>query len=70
MGLKSSLFLIGPLELIGLWFGEDQRADIINAHAEKRMDCVLQMFIIALHSIMNTVGRTMYAIKKPTNMHS
>ena len=26
MGLKWSVFLIGPIYLIGMWFGEDQRA--------------------------------------------
>jgi hypothetical protein len=28
MGLKWLSFLIGPLDLIGIWFGEDQRANI------------------------------------------
>ena len=30
MGLKWLDFLIGPLVLIGMWFGEDQRANIIG----------------------------------------
>ena len=32
MGLKWLIFLIGPLDLIGMWFGEDQRANILKTH--------------------------------------
>ena len=27
-----AVFLIGPVYLVGMWFGEDQRANIIKAH--------------------------------------
>jgi hypothetical protein len=32
MGLKWLIFLIRPLDLIGMWFSEDQRANIIKTH--------------------------------------
>ena len=32
VGLKWSIFLIGPLYLIGVWFGEDQRANIVKTN--------------------------------------
>jgi hypothetical protein len=28
--------------LIGIWFGEDQRANTIKTHIQKRLDCVLK----------------------------
>ena len=31
-GLKWLVFYIGPLDLIGMWFSEDQRANIIKTH--------------------------------------
>ena len=32
-GSLSALFLlIGPLDLIGMWFGKDQRANMIKTH--------------------------------------
>ena len=34
--------LIHTYEPIGMWFGEDQRASIINTHAEKRVDYVFK----------------------------
>ena len=30
MGLKWLVFLIGPLDLVGKWFGEDQRANVMK----------------------------------------
>ena len=32
MGLKWLVFLIGPINLIGMWFGEHQRVNIIKTH--------------------------------------
>ena len=32
MGLKWLVFFIGPLDLIGMWFGENQIASIIKTH--------------------------------------
>ena len=29
---KWLIFVIGPLDLIGMWFGEDERASIIKRH--------------------------------------
>ena len=37
MGLIDSIF-IKPLDLIGMWFNEDQRANIIKTHVLKRLD--------------------------------
>jgi hypothetical protein len=31
-GFQVAHFLIGPLYLIGMWFGENQRANIIKTH--------------------------------------
>ena len=42
MGLKWHLFLIGPLYLIGMWFGEDERASTIKTHVSKRLDYVFK----------------------------
>ena len=42
MGLKQLVFLIGPLYLIGMWFGEDQRTKIIRTLCFKRLDCVFK----------------------------
>ena len=41
-GVMRLLFLIGRLNLIGMWFGEDQRANIIKTHVSKRLDCVFK----------------------------
>ena len=32
---KWFIFLIGPLYLIGMWFNEDQRANIIKTHVSR-----------------------------------
>ena len=37
MGLKWLVFYIGPLDLIGMWFGEDQRANIVNTTCLKEI---------------------------------
>jgi hypothetical protein len=34
-------FLIGPLYLVGVWFGEDQRISTIKTHVLRRLDYVL-----------------------------
>ena len=31
-GSEWPIFLIGPLDLVGMWFGEDQRTNIIKTH--------------------------------------
>ena len=35
MGLKWLLFLIGPLDLIGIWFREDQRTNITKTRVSR-----------------------------------
>ena len=42
MGLKWLVFSIKPLCLIGIWFGDDQRADIIKTHVAERSDYVFK----------------------------
>ena len=37
-GLQWLIFLIRPVNSIGLWFGEDQRASIIKTHIQKRLE--------------------------------
>ena len=34
--------ITGPLNLIGMWFGEDQKENIIKTHVEKRLDHVFE----------------------------
>jgi hypothetical protein len=69
--IKWLIFLMRLLDLIGMWFGEDQRANIIKTHVKKRLDSSLQISKTTLHSTMNTtrVERLMYPVKKSTNMH-
>ena len=57
MGLKWLVPLIGTLDVIGMWFGEDQRADIIKTYVQMRLDLCLQISIITLHLMMNIIGR-------------
>ena len=44
MGLKWLTFFIGLLGLIaiGMWFGEEQRANIMKTHAQERLDNVFE----------------------------
>ena len=49
---------MGPLYLIGMWFGEDQIENISNTHVLKKIGLRFQILIPALHSIVNTIGRT------------
>jgi hypothetical protein len=35
MGLKWLLFLMGPLDLIGMWFCVDQRPNITKTHVSR-----------------------------------
>ena len=44
MGLKWPISLIGPLDLVGKWFGEDQRANIIKTHVLKRLNCIFKNY--------------------------
>ena len=40
--LKCLVFWTGPLYLIGMWFGKDQRANIMKTHNYKRLDYVFK----------------------------
>ena len=40
--LKWLVFLIGPLHLIGMLFNDDQRANIIKARVQMRLDCIFK----------------------------
>ena len=42
MGLKWLVFLIGPIDLIGMWFGEDQRENVIKTQCLKELDFVFK----------------------------
>ena len=42
MSLKWFVSLIKPLHLIDVWFGEEQRANIIKAHNYKNLDYVFK----------------------------
>jgi hypothetical protein len=33
---------IGPLDLIGMWSGDDQRANTIKTNVEKILECVFK----------------------------
>jgi hypothetical protein len=68
MGLKWLVPLIGPLDLIGMWFGEDQRTDIIITYVQKRSD---YFYNINNYSTLNSEHNheDMYPTKKLTNMH-
>ena len=60
MGLKWLVFFIRPLDLIGMRFGEDQRANIINYVLLinlKEVGLRLQISMTTLHSIGNTISK-------------
>ena len=38
VGLKWLVFFIGPLHLIDMWFGEDQRTNIVRTTCSKEID--------------------------------
>ena len=42
--------------MIGMWFGEDQRANIIKA-CSKEIGLRLQILITSLHSTINIIGK-------------
>ena len=70
MGLKWLVFLIRPLYLIGMWLGEDQRANIIKTTFLKEIGLRLQN--INNYSTLNSehnFGGLVYPFKKSTNMH-
>ena len=52
MGLKWLVFLIGPIDLIDMWFGEDQIANVIKTQCLKEIGLHLQILITTLHSIV------------------
>ena len=55
MGFKWLVFLIRPLDLIGVWFGEDQRQNIMETHVKKERNVLCPQL---LYTIVNTIGRT------------
>ena len=55
MGFKWLAFLFGPLKLIGINFGEDQRANIINTWFQKKYGLYLQISVTTLHSIITII---------------
>ena len=70
MGLKWLIFLIGPLGLSGMWFRENERANIIKTHmCLKEIGLHLQISIIILHSIVNTFEST-YVSNEEINKHA
>ena len=58
MGLEWLDSLFKTLDLIDMWFGEDQRANITKTHVQKRLDYIFKNFITTLHSTMNKIGMT------------
>ena len=60
MGLERHDFSISPLDLNGMWFSEDQRANILRTHIfKKRLDSQSSnTSITTLQSIKNTTGKT------------
>ena len=64
--LKWFVFLTGPLDLIGTWCNEDQRANIINT---QEIGPHLQIWMNTLHSIMNIIGMT-YVSSYKINKHA
>ena len=70
MGLKWFIFLSNQiLYLIGIWFGEIQRANIIKTPCLKEIGLRLQILITTLHLTMNTIGRTYVSSQEINNMH-
>ena len=43
-------FLVGPVFLIGMWFGEDQRANITKTHVLKEIELCFQILITFIYS--------------------
>jgi hypothetical protein len=64
MGLKWLIFLIGPLGLSGMWFRENERANIFKDTCLEEIGLRLKISIINLHSIINTIERTNVSNKK------
>lgn len=62
-GLKWSIFLMRFLYLIGMWIGEDRRGNIMKDTCLKEIGLCFEISIIALHSTMNTIGRTCIQFK-------
>ena len=56
MGLKGLILLIKPLDLIDMWPGEDQRANIIKTRIDKRLDFIFKHLQTTIRSISNTMG--------------
>jgi hypothetical protein len=44
VGVIQLLFSIRPLDLIGMWFSEDQRANTIKTHVQKRLDYLFKYY--------------------------
>ena len=59
MDLKWLVFLIGHLDLIGMWFNEDRRANIHSKDTcSEEIGLRFQIFLIILHLMVNANGRT------------
>ena len=50
MGVKWLIVLIGPPYLIGIWFIEDQRANIIKMHVYKRKILIITLYSYSEHN--------------------
>ena len=55
--------------MIGVWFGEDRRANIIKAHVLKEIGLHLLIVLTILHSIVNTNMRMDVSSYETINMH-
>ena len=51
-------FLIGPLYLIGVWFGEDQKTKHHINTCLKEIGLHLQSLLTTPNLVLNTIGRT------------
>jgi hypothetical protein len=69
MGLKWLIFLIGPLDLISMLFGEYQKGSIPKTHDQKRLDYVFTYQWLLYTQWWTYLGGLIYLVKKSTNMH-
>ena len=57
MGVKWFAFLNEALDLIGMWFSEDQRANFIRTLVSREIGLRFHILITALHLVVNTIER-------------
>ena len=69
MGFKWLDFLIGALDLVGMWFGEDHKSNHHNDICMNEIGLRLQISITTLQSIVNTNGRISVSSKE-INKHA